>query len=78
MSFMFSVCVCVGSCGRIQRGDFPLQSVGLENPSRPVFLPAIFHASDFPRGRFSGEIDGKVITGVSVCVVVEAAEVFGG
>ena len=68
----------VDSCGRIQRVNLHLQGVGLENPSRAVFLPAIFHAAKFPRGGFRGEKYGEIVSGISVYVALDALEVFSG
>ena len=70
--------MCVGSCARVQCVDFPLQGVGLENPSRAIAFPAIFHTAKFPHGGFSGEKRGKIIAGIPVRVAVDAEEVFGG
>jgi len=68
----------VDSCGRIKRVNFPLQGVGLENPSGAVFIPAIFHSTDFSDGGFCGEIYGQIIAGIPVYVAVDALEIFGG
>jgi hypothetical protein len=59
----------------VERIDFPLQCVGLEDPPRAIAFPAILHAADFANGLFGGHEYGQVIPGVSVYVAFDPGEV---
>ena len=75
--FIFSVCWgLVG--GGVYLVTIVLEVVSLKHPSSPVFLAAIFHRAKFSGDGFGRKVNGQIIAGISVHVVVEAAEVFAG
>lgn len=71
-------CVLCWLMTSVQCIDFALQVIRLKNPARAVAFPAIFNSAKFADGGFGGEIYGEMIARVTVHIVVDALEVFGG
>lgn len=59
----------------VESVNFPLQCVGLENPPGTVAFPAIFPPADSSHVLFFRHVYGKVITGISICIVVNAGKI---